>query len=61
MACRILTIHNNPENLKPPGRYKHKQFVLADVETEDVSKFFDESYTFIEESRAAKEGQRPQT
>lgn len=54
--CRILTIHNNPENLQLPAGFKHKQLVLADVETEDVSQYFNESYTYIEEARAAREG-----
>ncbi len=49
-------MHNNPENLKPPSRFKHKQCILADVETEDISKYFNESYTFIEEAQSAREG-----
>ena len=53
---RILTVHNNPENLTPPPRFKHKRLILADVETEDVSKYFNESFTYIEEARAAHEG-----
>lgn len=55
--CRILTIHNNPDNLKPPSKIKHLKIELADVETEDVSRFFNDSYTFIEEARTAKEGE----
>lgn len=55
-----MTIHNNPENLKPQSKFKHLKFVLADVETEDVTRFFNDSYTFIEAAKAAKEGQRYQ-
>lgn len=50
-------MHNNPENLKPPSKIKHEQMILADVETEDISKYFNDSYTFIEAARAAKKGQ----
>lgn len=52
-------MHNNPENLKPPSKFKHKQLILADVETEDISKYFNDTYTFIEEAKSAGEGKTP--
>ncbi len=55
-VCRVITIHNNPENMKLPSRFKHLRFQLADVDTQDVSQFFDASYQFIEEGRGANEG-----
>lgn len=55
-GCRVITIHNNPENMKLPTRFKHLRFQLADVDTQDVSQFFDASYQFIEEGRGANEG-----
>ena len=30
--------------------------MLADVETEDISQYFNESYNFIEEAKTAREG-----
>ena len=56
MGARIVTIHNNPENLQPPARFKHLRFTLADVDTADVSQFFNASYEFIEEARVRNEG-----
>ncbi|EIE24571.1 phosphatases II [Coccomyxa subellipsoidea C-169] len=53
---RVITIHNNPENMQLPSRFKHLRLQLADVDTQDVSKFFAPTYTFIEEARAANEG-----
>ena len=58
---RVVTIHNNPENMQLPGRFKHLRLQLADVDTQDVSKFFAPSYTFIEEARAANEGAHLET
>ena len=55
-GARIVTIHNNPENLKPPARFKHLSFTLADVDTADVSQFFNASFEFIEEVRVCNEG-----
>lgn len=52
----MLTIHNNPENLRLPARFQRLSFVLADVDTQDVSPFFAPSYDFIEAARAAGEG-----
>ncbi len=56
---RVLTIHNNPENLRLPARFQRLTFELADVDTQDISPFFAPSYDFIEAARAAKEGARP--
>lgn len=58
-VCRIITVHNNPENMKPPAKYKHLQLPLADVETEDISQFFNSSYEFIEQARVDKTGIAP--
>ena len=52
----MITIHNNPENLKLPGRFKQLRFQLADVDTQDVSQYFNASYEFVEEARGAGEG-----
>lgn len=57
-ACRVITIHNNPENIKLPKRFKQLRLQLADVDTQNVSQFFDASYQFIEEGRGAGEGER---
>ena len=58
VTCRVITIHNNPENTKLPKRFKQLRLQLADVDTQDVSQFFDTSYQFIEEGRSAGEGER---
>ena len=42
--------------MKLPSKFKHLRFQLADVDTQDVSQFFDASYQFIEEGRGASEG-----
>ena len=55
-CCRVLTIHNNPENLRLPPRFQRLSFTLADVDTQDVSPFFAPAYDFIEAARAAREG-----
>ena len=54
--CRIITIHNNPENLKVPNKYKHTQIPMADVDTEDISQHFNRTYEIIEEARVEKTG-----
>ena len=45
--------------MKLPSRFKQLRFQLADVDTQDVSQFFDASYQFIEEGRGANEGGPP--
>ena len=52
----MITIHNNPENLALPPRFKHLRFQCADVDTVDASRFFAPAYAFIEEGRGAGEG-----
>uniref|UniRef100_A0A061S0J9 protein-tyrosine-phosphatase n=2 Tax=Tetraselmis sp. GSL018 TaxID=582737 RepID=A0A061S0J9_9CHLO len=47
----ILTIHNHPENLRPPHGVRHLKIEAPDVESFDISKHFSESYDFIEEAR----------
>jgi hypothetical protein len=54
--CRIITIHNNPDDLKAPARFKHLKYTLADVDTENITPFFAPSFDFIEEAREAKQG-----
>ena len=53
---RVISIHNNPENLQLPAKYARLQFALADVDTQDISPYFAPSYDFIEEARAAGHG-----
>lgn len=55
-ARRVVTIHNNPENMALPARFRHLRFQCADVDTVDITQYFAPSYTFIEEGRAAGEG-----
>ncbi|KAL4422489.1 hypothetical protein ABPG75_008686 [Micractinium tetrahymenae] len=53
----IITIHNNPDNLKlPPGKYKHLKIELPDIDTADISAHLRPAIDFIEENRAAKRG-----
>ncbi len=52
----MITIHNNPENLALPPRFRQLRFQCADVDTVDISRFFAPSYAFIEEGRGAGEG-----
>ncbi len=56
LTHRVVSIHNNPENLQLPAKYQRLQFSLADVDTQDISPFFAPSYDFIEEARAAGQG-----
>ena len=52
----IITIHNNPENLKPAKGFGHLQIQLADLDTENISKHFSSSFDFIEQARSKGEG-----
>eukprot|EP00877_Chromochloris_zofingiensis_P008595 jgi/Chrzof1/398/Cz01g14120.t1 len=54
---RMITIHNHPDNLKPPTTIKHLKLELADVETADISKHFNQAYAFLEEARQANQGE----
>ncbi|KAK3246224.1 hypothetical protein CYMTET_44231, partial [Cymbomonas tetramitiformis] len=48
---RVLTIHNIPENLELPKSFKHLRMTLADVEGENISQYFEESFSFLEKAR----------
>lgn len=49
---RIITIHNDPENLKVPAKMKHMKVTAADLPSTDLSCFFNATYEFIEEGAA---------
>ncbi|GAX75987.1 hypothetical protein CEUSTIGMA_g3430.t1 [Chlamydomonas eustigma] len=53
---RVITIHNHPENLKLPGKFKQLRLELPDVESADISQYFNQVYEFVEEGRAQAEG-----
>ena len=42
--------------MKLPPRFRHLRFQLADVDTQNVTPYFNASYDFIEEARAAGHG-----
>ncbi|GFR47235.1 hypothetical protein Agub_g8919, partial [Astrephomene gubernaculifera] len=48
---RILTIHNHPENLRPPPHITHLRQQLPDVEGADISALFAQAFDFMEEGR----------
>ncbi|KAG2441094.1 hypothetical protein HXX76_003946 [Chlamydomonas incerta] len=52
---RILTIHNHPENLRPPPGIKHLRQQLPDIEDADISAYFSEAFDFIDEGRERKQ------
>eukprot|EP00198_Chlamydomonas_reinhardtii_P011653 XP_001700990.1 MAP kinase phosphatase 5 [Chlamydomonas reinhardtii] len=52
---RILTIHNHPENLRPPAGIKHLRQQLPDIEDADISAYFSEAFDFIDEGRERKQ------
>ena len=56
-AHRIVTIHNNPENLKPPDRYQHMRIEMPDIDVADITAHFSPTYNFIEEGRIAGQGE----
>ncbi|KAK9809657.1 hypothetical protein WJX73_001361 [Symbiochloris irregularis] len=51
---RIVTVHNNPENLRPGARIQHLRYSLADVDTEDIAALFSPCHQYIEQARSAK-------
>ena len=55
-AHRVISIHNNPENLQPPKAFQQLKMTVADVHTQDITPFFNPSYDYIEEARAKNEG-----
>lgn len=52
----VITIHNEPGNMKLPPRFKHVKFPLADVSTEDISQYFAPTYDIIDAARAKRQG-----
>lgn len=52
----VVTIHNEPSNMKLPPRFKHVRFSLADVSTEDISQYFAPTYDIIDAARAKRHG-----
>lgn len=55
-ACRLISIHNNPENLKVPKGFQQLKMTVADVHTQDITPYFNPSYDFIEEARNSHQG-----
>lgn len=52
---RIISIHNNPENLQVPKGFQHLKMTVADVHTQDITPYFNPSYDYIEEARLANQ------
>lgn len=50
---QVITVHNSPENLELPQNFKHLRIQLADVDTQNIAPYFNASYAFVEEGRAA--------
>lgn len=48
-GLRVLTIHNNPEDLTLAPGVKHLRQVLADTDSADISQYFNAAYEFINE------------
>lgn len=55
-VCRLVSIHNNPENLKVPKGFQQLKMTVADVHTQDITPYFNPSYDLIEEARNSNEG-----
>lgn len=53
---RLISIHNNPENLKVPKGFQQLKMTVADVHTQDITPYFNPSYDFIEEARNSHQG-----
>ncbi|GAB4815324.1 hypothetical protein N2152v2_002370 [Parachlorella kessleri] len=49
----VLTIHNNPENLKPSAGVRHLKIEMPDIDSADIMPWFRPACEFIEESRSA--------
>lgn len=56
LCCRIISIHNNPENLQVPKGFQHLKMTVADVHTQDITPYFNPSYDYIEEARLGNQG-----
>lgn len=54
--CRVITVHNHPENLKLPATTRHLKYQLADIESADISPLLGPAFDFIEQAQARKEG-----
>ena len=52
----MVTIHNNPEEMKLPVSFKHLRIELPDIPTADISKHFNDVYEHIEAARDRKHG-----
>lgn len=50
----IVTIHNNPGNLRPPPNTRHLKIEMADIDSADITPWFRPSYEFIEEARTSR-------
>lgn len=55
-VCRLISIHNNPENLQVPKGFQQLKMTVADVHTQDITPYFNPSYDFIEEARNNNQG-----
>ncbi|KAL3135874.1 hypothetical protein ABBQ32_007430 [Trebouxia sp. C0010 RCD-2024] len=55
-VTRLISIHNNPENLKVPKGFHQLKMTVADVHTQDITPYFNPSYDFIEEARNSSQG-----
>ena len=53
---RLISIHNNPENLKVPKGFQQLKMSVADVHTQDITPYFNPSYDLIEEARNSNQG-----
>jgi hypothetical protein len=56
--CRVITVHNHPENLKLPATTRHLKYQLADIESADISPLLGPAFEFIEQAQARKEGEQ---
>lgn len=61
VCFRLISIHNNPENLKVPKGFQQLKMTVADVHTQDITPYFNPSYDLIEEARNSNEGDLSQS
>lgn len=54
--CRVITIHNNPDNMTLPGAYAHLRIEMPDIDTANITAYFDPTFNFIEEGRVKGHG-----
>ena len=55
---RVITIHNNPDNLTLPATYAHLRIEMPDIDTANITAHFDPTFNFIEEGRVKGHGAR---